>query len=601
MSTIVILVSTSGSTQTYNVPSDWNSASNKVEAIGGGASGAFGTQNQSNGAGAYTFQTNVPLTPGGTTSFQIGLSAAAGTSTNTNGFAGTDTWFVSNTTVLAKAGSVGTTTTPGVGGLAANCIPSANAHSGGTGAAGNADAGGSGGAGAGGSTGAGKNGGGQTAAGAGGGGANAGSSTAGNSGTGSTGGLGGTGPTGTSGGTAGTGGATATAGGPGSNGSGGGGGGEATGSNAGGAGGLGGPGIDMAGGLAGAGGGGGGGGSTSGGTAGQGGAGGLYGGSGGAGGFNGSSGGGNGGIGGQGVIVLTYTPAVASTGWLPSYPDLLQGNIYVRNNIAEDGDISFDLGQFTGETIFPDKWLPNYPASVPGKKVFQDGFSVSPWGNIAVPIFPDKWLPDFPDKTPKRELGVFQTGEFDTEIGIFTLETINPDKWLPSYPDTTRGKHEFQTGVMVSGPVIELITMDKWFPHFPDSAKGKTEFPQGHFAWPADIATKEGFIGKWYPDFPDAVPRRHPGEFPQGQFSHIPFTLPVIVFPDKYYPVYVDRVPRLPTAPIPSLGDFRWEPIITNNVFYQRTCAPTEAPVPPAQKPLEQPHDCGTVTVVVSS
>src|ERR1017187_7832165 len=62
------LVTTSGSSQTWNVPSDWTNT-NTVEAIGGGAGGAYGDVDGGGGGGAYTKATNVTgLTPGGTTS-----------------------------------------------------------------------------------------------------------------------------------------------------------------------------------------------------------------------------------------------------------------------------------------------------------------------------------------------------------------------------------------------------------------------------------------------------------------------------------------------------------------------------------------------------
>lgn len=312
------LTTTSSSSQTFSVPVDWNNASNKAEAIGGGGSGACSintpTTNDGSGAGAYATISNITLTAGGTAPFTIGLAATG--STGAKGNIGTDTNFNSGI-LIAKAGHGTTGNGVGAGGLASACTPSSGAFNGGSGGADNATSGKSaaGGGGSGSPNGAGLAGGalsGVTTLGGatGGGGAGAVSATAGVAITTSqTGGsAGGTAQDGTAGGTAGTGGTTPTAGGAGSHGSGGGGSGSGT--SAGGAvGGVGGNGVEWDA-SHGAGGGGGASGAavTSVSRAGNGG---KYGGGGGCAGFGTTAA--AGGDGGQGIIVLTYTPVINVT------------------------------------------------------------------------------------------------------------------------------------------------------------------------------------------------------------------------------------------------------------------------------------------------
>jgi hypothetical protein len=131
MVTKVFLTTTGGST-TWTKDATWNNLDNTVEVVGAGARGAPGTggklpaPGRPAGGGAYTFKDDVDLSSFPTT---VPYNIAAG-----NSMTPADTWFASNTTVLADSGESHTpTVSPGLGGQAANCIPSANAFSGGNG------------------------------------------------------------------------------------------------------------------------------------------------------------------------------------------------------------------------------------------------------------------------------------------------------------------------------------------------------------------------------------------------------------------------------------------------------------------------------------
>lgn len=164
---IVIFLTTTGTGITWNVPSDWNSASNTVEAIGAGANGIV---RNGGGGGAYAKTTNVSLTPGGTTTYNIGagdsfvdtqfkngatlVAAAAfdqngGTaaaSTGTTKFNGGTGGTASST---AGAGGGGAGGLNGAGANGTNCSSTSNGSNGGSGDAGSGGAGGSGGVGSG--------------------------------------------------------------------------------------------------------------------------------------------------------------------------------------------------------------------------------------------------------------------------------------------------------------------------------------------------------------------------------------------------------------------------------------------------------------------
>ena len=333
--TVIFL--TSGTS--WVVPSDWNSANNTVEVIGGGGGGADSTNGgggsgQGGGGGAYAKKTNVTLTPGATVTIAVGAAGSSGSFNSTGPTVGGDTYFcnstsncasITDTAVLAgaKGGGVGNPGTGdgGFGGASSGSVGDVT-NSGGDG--GHFVCGGSGGGGAAGAHGNGAAGGtapfpGSCTSGAnGGGGANGGSAgaSAGNNPNTDDGAAGGNNFSSTGGGAAGLAGNPAGDGGAGTAGGGGGGGGNATNiaNPKGGHGGVGGTGTEWdATHGSGGGGGGGGDGDVSGGppcAGGDAGAGGLYGGGGGGGGDEClDDGSGFGGNGAQGIIVITYTPA----------------------------------------------------------------------------------------------------------------------------------------------------------------------------------------------------------------------------------------------------------------------------------------------------
>lgn len=403
--TVIILSTTSALSQTWNVPADWNNSQNTIEMIGGGGAGSSGTEslgNNGGGGGAYATKSNVTLTPGGTTPFFIGVAAAGGTGA---GASGSDTWFISNSTVLAKAGTGGTDSlTNAPGGAAASCIPSTGAFSGGQGGTNGAGTNNSGvgGGGAAGPSGTGRAGADNSAtgnnSGTGGGGGAANSATAGVTSGASAGGAGGKAQDNTAGGTGGAQAGATNPGGAGSHGSGGGGAGARTNAGTAGAGGQGGAGIEWT--TAGAGGGGGGGGGRTSGvagvTGGKGGAGGLYGAGGGSGGFA-TTAVGNGGDGASGVIVITYTPL--GNNWLPKYPDKL--NSITRRNPGSQTDA---LGVFNSENTNLDKWKSTFTDRAV-KYIYRNSGSrdsyLLPIPRPAAPAL-SGWLTDFPNISRSR-------------------------------------------------------------------------------------------------------------------------------------------------------------------------------------------------------
>lgn len=113
---VTFLVSPTGSNQTFNIPSSWNNLNNKVECIGGGASGGaqsgptFDNCATGGGGGAYAAVSPLILTPGGTATYQI-AATVAGVTNASNGNIGNDTWFngasFGVSSVGAKGGSAG--------------------------------------------------------------------------------------------------------------------------------------------------------------------------------------------------------------------------------------------------------------------------------------------------------------------------------------------------------------------------------------------------------------------------------------------------------------------------------------------------------------
>lgn len=312
----------------WTVPSDWNNANNTIEVIGGGGGGAAGQaapvySGGGGGGGAYAKHSNVVLTPGAAVTYQVGTAGAVST-------AGGDTYFcninsncgsISGTAVVAgaKGGGGASTHSGGASGSSTLSIgDTGTVFAGGKGGSGWA-AGGGGGGGAAGPSGAGGKGGSMVASaygggggGGGNGGANAANTAANNNGT-----AGGHNAAGTGGGAGGT---ANVAGSPGSSGGGGGGGGGNSGASGapGGAGGAGttwtatnvwnGSAYTGATPTSGPGGGGGGGGGAGPGAAANGASGASYGAGGGGGGTGTSNGAGASGA--QGIVVITYAPAI---------------------------------------------------------------------------------------------------------------------------------------------------------------------------------------------------------------------------------------------------------------------------------------------------
>ncbi|BAM86886.1 exported hypothetical protein [Bradyrhizobium oligotrophicum S58] len=176
---------TSGST--WTVPSDWNSANNTIEVIGGGAGGA-GSNASTEGAGGgggggYSKISNLPLQPGASITYRVGAGGAGGGAASA-GAGGGDTYFNGSGTtcqaqsVCAKGGSAGLNSSGlnaaagGQGGALANGIGSVRYSGGAGGNSGASSNGGGGGGGAAGPLGHGGNGGssGQNGSGGGGGG-----------------------------------------------------------------------------------------------------------------------------------------------------------------------------------------------------------------------------------------------------------------------------------------------------------------------------------------------------------------------------------------------------------------------------------------------
>lgn len=122
--TTVFLTSTSGSNQTWDVLSDWNSSENIVHCIGGGGNGRGRSNAQSGGGhggggGGYGGKENISITPSGTVSFFIGIPPAVSENLTGNG---ATTWFggtsAIDTLVSGRGAGGGTASLPGPGGLA---------------------------------------------------------------------------------------------------------------------------------------------------------------------------------------------------------------------------------------------------------------------------------------------------------------------------------------------------------------------------------------------------------------------------------------------------------------------------------------------------
>jgi hypothetical protein len=121
LAVVTILVGTGG-VDTYNVPEKWNNADNYIEALGPG--GSSGTSSGSvgggaGGGGAYSKTDNVVLVPRGTANYRVGFGSTQNSTWLSNtGVAPTST----AEGVLAAAGSNASGTTRGLGGTTAASI-----------------------------------------------------------------------------------------------------------------------------------------------------------------------------------------------------------------------------------------------------------------------------------------------------------------------------------------------------------------------------------------------------------------------------------------------------------------------------------------------
>ncbi|MCA9327019.1 hypothetical protein KDA14_00655 [Candidatus Saccharibacteria bacterium] len=340
----VQIVLTSGST--WDVPPAWDNTNNTIEAIGAGGNGVSSVASTNSGGGGgggeYRKAANVTLVPNTTLSIHVPSGGS--------GSAAEGAWIKNGLgvkVVEAKNGGNASAATGGSGG--AGGTGSAANYAGGAGGDGGTSnrASGGGGGGSAGPSGVGRTGGNGGAAqnigGGGGGGSNGGSSTAGSDYSGNTGGNGGNGSSGTGAGSGGT--RNNNDAGTGTSGGGGGGGGQGTGTSDvpgadGGTEDLWGTGIGPSGG----GGGGGAGGTSATGNHGGGNAGGYGAGGGGAGvaGNNTSTGG----SGSQGILVVTYTPSVATS--------ITQAGYRIFNNPSSLGGTPWQSCRTeTGETTIP--------------------------------------------------------------------------------------------------------------------------------------------------------------------------------------------------------------------------------------------------------
>ena len=91
---------------TWTVPSDWNSASNTIECIGGGG-GATSANSSNVGTGGegghYAKSQNITLTPLATVNIAIGTGGTGGSSPT----AGGSTWFNGTTLATSSCGALG--------------------------------------------------------------------------------------------------------------------------------------------------------------------------------------------------------------------------------------------------------------------------------------------------------------------------------------------------------------------------------------------------------------------------------------------------------------------------------------------------------------
>lgn len=151
------LLSQSSSTVTITTTGTWTAPTGvtqiTVECWGGGGGGGAATINSNGGGGgaggAYAKST-LTVVPGTGYTVTIGAAGSAGTSSAVNGGSGGNTWFSTNTTVIAKGGSGGTGNNgAGGAGTSSGSIGNVATYAGGSGVTGSSSGAGGGGGGAG--------------------------------------------------------------------------------------------------------------------------------------------------------------------------------------------------------------------------------------------------------------------------------------------------------------------------------------------------------------------------------------------------------------------------------------------------------------------
>lgn len=108
---------TFNSTGTFTVPAGVTSVNVQVWG-GGGAGGGNTTTNDGGGGGgggAYSATNGIAVTPGASLTVTVGAAGTGGTGDGGNGG---DSWFINNTTILAKGGTGGDAPVSGAGGVA---------------------------------------------------------------------------------------------------------------------------------------------------------------------------------------------------------------------------------------------------------------------------------------------------------------------------------------------------------------------------------------------------------------------------------------------------------------------------------------------------
>ncbi len=106
---------TFNSTGTFTVPAGVTSVNVQVWGGGGAGGGNTSTSDGGGGGGAYSATNGIAVTAGASLTVTVGAGGSGGTG---NGPDGGDSWFINNTTILAKGGTGGDAPVSGAGGVA---------------------------------------------------------------------------------------------------------------------------------------------------------------------------------------------------------------------------------------------------------------------------------------------------------------------------------------------------------------------------------------------------------------------------------------------------------------------------------------------------